>query len=324
MVTVYPAQIDNNSTLPVVTDNLTPVTGSVYNRLQEAVIRIEQELGVKPSGLYSTVKARLDALERIIAKLNLNLQFGGDLAAQDDPTIQHVVGIHGNTILYQPTISVGSSLRFNGTNWVQTNLYQDDILPPFYISITGPSMMEVNQTLIEPVFYATYNFEPPTSIYLTDSDGYSKTIDIVDRHEFNSDHTFQKLIFGDYVTFTLTATHHEVTKSVTHNVFWGQKTYWGVGPTGYTSAADIDGYLSGHITNVLASSFTLTAGIIEKIYFACRTAYGVPILSIDGVDGGFTLISNSIALTNDYGFLENYSLYESNDSNLGTTTITVR
>lgn len=62
----YPAQIDNSTTLPPVIDNFSAVTGSTYNKLREAVIAIEQELGIKPSGVYSTVKARLDALESIV------------------------------------------------------------------------------------------------------------------------------------------------------------------------------------------------------------------------------------------------------------------
>jgi len=323
MTTTYPAALDTNTTLPKVTDNLTPVSGSVYNRLQEAVIRVEYELGVKPSGTYSTVRARLDALEGILAKLNLNLQFGGDIEAQTDPTIQHVIGIRGETILNNLSKSVGGSLRWDGSYWNQVQLYMDDILPPFYVEMNGPPMQEVNQWLSYPTFYGTYNFEPPTSITLTDTEGHSQIIPIVDRALFYSDYEFQKTAFDGYVTFTLTAEHHQIEKSFDYTVYWGQKLFWGVGPAGYTTASDITTNLDGYVTNSIAYNFTATAGASEKIYFACRTAYGAATFYVGGFEGGFTLVSDTISITNDYGFTENYALYESDNLGLGTTTVTV-
>jgi hypothetical protein len=321
--TTYPAQIDTNSTLPKVIDNLTPVTGSVYNRLQEAVIAAEQELGVKPSGTYSTVRARLDALEGIIAKLNLNLQFGGDLEAQKDPTIQHVIGIHGNRILLNSDISTGAALRWDGYCWNQVQLYMDDILPPLFITLNGQSMREVNQYLSYPPFIGTYNYDPPDEIILSDSEGHSQIIDTPDRFNFNSDYEFQKTTFDGYVTFTLTASHHQSTKTSDFTIRWGQKLYWGVGPTGYSTASDIKNNLDGYVTNTIDAEFTVTAGLTDKIYFACRSGYGPATFTVGGFDGGFTLISDTISLTNDYGFTENYQLYESDNFDLGTTTVTV-
>jgi len=321
----YPAALDTEVTLPPVIDNSTPVTGIVHNNLRAATINIEYELGVKPSGLYNTVRARLDALEGILSRLNLNLQFGGDLEAQADPTTQHVIGINGNPILHNPavTIPVGSGLRWDGTYWNETNLYMDDILPPFLVEMNGPPMQEVNQELSFPVFYGTYNFEPPTSITLEDSDGNSQVIPIADRALFNSDYEFQKTTFNEYVAFTLTAGHHQVERSFDYYVYWGQKLYWGVGPAGYTTASDITSNLDGYVTNSIAANFTVNAGASEKIYFACRAAYGLATFYVGGFEGGFTLVSSTISLTNDYGYTENYSLYESDNLGLGSTIVTV-
>ena len=121
----YPAALDTETTLPSVIDNSTPVNGIVHNNLRAAVINIEYELGVKPSGqLYNTVRARLDALESILAKLNLNLKFGGDIEVQTDPTVQYVIGINGNPIVHNPavTIPTESALRWDGSYWIETNL----------------------------------------------------------------------------------------------------------------------------------------------------------------------------------------------------------
>lgn len=61
--TVYPCGIDSSDQLPIATDLVTPVKGEVVNRLREAIIAIQAELGIQPSGTFTTVRARLDALE---------------------------------------------------------------------------------------------------------------------------------------------------------------------------------------------------------------------------------------------------------------------
>lgn len=59
----YPNQIDTTTELPKATDNVTPVKAESFNRLRDAIIAIEVELGVQPSSTFSTIKDRLDAIE---------------------------------------------------------------------------------------------------------------------------------------------------------------------------------------------------------------------------------------------------------------------
>lgn len=64
---IYPDAIDGYSQLPLVVDTVTRVDAISVNRLRSAIINIERELGVLPSGSnYDTVKERLDALELIV------------------------------------------------------------------------------------------------------------------------------------------------------------------------------------------------------------------------------------------------------------------
>lgn len=63
---VYPFALDGTNQLPIVSDNITEVNAEVVNRHRSAIIAIEGELGIDPSGVYSTVRARLDALEALI------------------------------------------------------------------------------------------------------------------------------------------------------------------------------------------------------------------------------------------------------------------
>lgn len=66
----YPAQIDDPSSLPIVIDNVTPFSAEIVNRLRDAIIAIENELGTNPAGNAGTVKAKLDSLSNIINNLN--------------------------------------------------------------------------------------------------------------------------------------------------------------------------------------------------------------------------------------------------------------
>lgn len=65
--TKYPLGIDTSTELPKATDLVTAVNGESVNRLREAILAIENELGIQPSGTNSTVRARLDYLENTSA-----------------------------------------------------------------------------------------------------------------------------------------------------------------------------------------------------------------------------------------------------------------
>lgn len=67
--TIYPNGIDSSNQLPISTDDVTPVKAEVVNRHREAIIAIESELGIQPSGTYTTVRARLDAIDALIATI---------------------------------------------------------------------------------------------------------------------------------------------------------------------------------------------------------------------------------------------------------------
>lgn len=77
MSSLYPAVIDSSLNLPTVQDNFTDVRGSTVNRLRDAIVNIETELGVKPSGVNGTVRGRLDTLELLVGAA---VPFSGDLS----------------------------------------------------------------------------------------------------------------------------------------------------------------------------------------------------------------------------------------------------
>jgi hypothetical protein len=130
---VYPAQIDNAITLPVVIDLVTPVTGSVVNILRTAIIQIEMTLGVQPASTYGTVRARLDALE--VGEVF----FAGDLSGSSSS--QTVIGLQ-NIPISTTHPSTNQVLQYNGTTWGPTSLL------PGFIAGGDLSGTSINQTVI--------------------------------------------------------------------------------------------------------------------------------------------------------------------------------
>ena len=146
MATIYPAQIDLSITLPLVIDNVTIYNATVINRLQAAIIAVETELGVKPSGTYSTVRARLDAMQ---AEINSGgpsggaVQLGGDLGGMNNAP--RVIGFQGIPVSTTMPL-LGQTWVFEGVSWVPgTNFYAQNITTTGQIT-SGPMLSTTDTT----------------------------------------------------------------------------------------------------------------------------------------------------------------------------------
>ena len=69
MDSIYPDAIDGYSQLPLIVDGVTTIDASNINAIRSAIVNIENELGIVPSGSHSNVKTRLDDIDIIIASL---------------------------------------------------------------------------------------------------------------------------------------------------------------------------------------------------------------------------------------------------------------
>jgi hypothetical protein len=115
-MTTYPAQIDTTASLPTAVDLQTPVTGDTVNRLRDAIISIEAELGTQPAGTFGTVRGRLDFLESLVVSDVVTI--AGDLGGiPSDPL---VIGLQGRPI--SPAApNAGQALTWNGIVWAPAN-----------------------------------------------------------------------------------------------------------------------------------------------------------------------------------------------------------
>jgi hypothetical protein len=114
--TKYPNQIDDSTSVVIAQDNVTQVKAEIVNRLRDALLAVENELGTNPSSTYSSVKDRLDALETTLAQfkeIELEQDLGGTIQAP------FVVGWQGRP-LSDSVPTFGNVYVWAGNEWSPT------------------------------------------------------------------------------------------------------------------------------------------------------------------------------------------------------------
>lgn len=189
-------------------------------------------------------------------------------------------------------------------------------------SFVPPGTKEVGDTLNNPSFTATYS-EPPTTASVIDNQGGLAQNVIATPNAFAYLASYTKTVNNTAVNFTLTASNGVSSDSKTTSVYWMPRAFWGVGPDGLSTEADIEGLANSALASGKSRIITLSPGVGEHIYYAYPASYGEAEFFVDGWPGGFDLISATISVTNGFGVTQNYRLYRSTNANLGTTTVQI-
>lgn len=342
----YPGQIDDSQSLPPALNTIAPVAGSVFNQLRAAVLALENELGTKPSGIYSSVKGRVEYLENIVGNLDI-IELKGDLGGSlDNPKVIKLQGQPVSNV--QPTFGdllfwdgvtwkpakisnvlpaateAGQVLIWDGYNFIMQKLTEDSILPSFNFNITSGTkeILSLGESWIQGfnISLTTY----PESAILTDSmDGVAKNVlpEIISSSGTfcESDIQYEKTEFNSNVVYTITSTKGIITKSVTNTLTWGQPVYCGIGLIdNYIGSAEdfIKNLDYKVVTTNKEHTFTLDTSFNQKAYFACRSAYGNINFIVNNLQGGFNKILTIPDFDNGFGFTESYDLYESENAGL--------
>jgi hypothetical protein len=125
------------------------------------------------------------------------------------------------------------------------------------------------------------------------------------------------------VTFTIGATSTEGEyDEATDTIVFRQNNYWGVSSNGALDGTGLIGLGSSALSTSRSRSFSVTAGSGEYIYYAYPTSYGLATFTVGGFAGGFSLLG-TYSHTNANSFVENYYIYRSDNTNLGSTTVVV-
>lgn len=200
---------------------------------------------------------------------------------------------------------------------------QSMIAPNFACVIAGGGVLEVGHGVVHPAFTASYVGGSVASAILTDTDGNTPQNVTSTPTSFSSVNTYVKTVNNDGVTFTLscTATDSETDTSQVSYV-WQPLVFWGVAAAGTYNEAFIEALTNSALAGSRSRSFTLNPGATEYIFYGFPTSYGTPTFTVGGFSGGFSLAATA-NVVNGYGVTENYSLYKSDNPNLGSTTVVV-
>jgi len=82
--TIYPTGIDGFTQLPLVSDGTSPIRADDINLVRDAIVAVETELGINPSGTFGTTKDRLEAIDTLIGALTGTEQLSADQVTIED------------------------------------------------------------------------------------------------------------------------------------------------------------------------------------------------------------------------------------------------
>lgn len=98
--------------------------------------------------------------------------------------------------------------------------------------------------------------------------------------------------------------------------------YYGTAKMPGTVDATFIKSLHKNLQNSKNKTFNVSCGENVFIWYALPTRYGTPTFNVGGFDGGFQKVAD-IEFKNSSGYSEPYIVYKSDNSNLGTKTVTV-
>jgi hypothetical protein len=182
--------------------------------------------------------------------------------------------------------------------------------------------LEIGASAVSPAFTAAHN-RTPTSLVLTNNDnGESKNV-VATPTSFTSSQTYTKTANNASVTFTLTGSDGLTGDVRTASITWRPRVYHGIGAAGGNSEAFIEALASSALQSSRTTSYTDNATGSNLLYWAAPASYGTPTFTVGGFVGGFSLVSNTISVTNANGVTQNYQLWVSDVSGLGSTSVVV-
>lgn len=220
-----------------------------------------------------------------------------------------------NTITFRNNIKYGSS---TATTWDSTsvNAFAGTILSSTYTGSIGSCTSGVNDYVVfaHPSSYTSIHatgflfngvacpFQSASTVTVTNSAGFYENYKV-----YRS--TNKNLGTSTLVTST--------SSNIIDPIYYGVSTK----TSGYTEA-DIEGLATSVISNSKGRTIVVTAGAGQYIMYALPTRLGTVIYTVGGFEGGFET-PETVSVTNVNGYTENYYIYRSTNSGLGTTTVVI-
>lgn len=193
-------------------------------------------------------------------------------------------------------------------------LYVSPVVSTLTASPNG-STFEIGATISSPITFSWTTNKTITSQSLTDCTISNTTLRTVQ-------YTGANITANKTFTLTISDGKNSANKSITYT--FQHKRYWGVStlPGTYNSAFIKSLTSSEFSTTKAKSSFNVTTGTGQYIFYCFPATWGTPVFNVGGFKGGFEKIS-TIDFTNASGNVTSFDIWKSENSNLGTQSIIV-
>ena len=211
----------------------------------------------------------------------------------------------------------------NNINW--RKIKASDITPDFALtsfSCSTPTL-EVGYSVSSFIFNYSSN-ETSASASISDN-FYNLSTVVSTTSPITYNRSFSRNTVGSY-SFALTVHNSSnSSSSLSISVTWLIRRYYG-SQTKWNRISDLQTFVKALNQTDLASNKNLTyntnCGTGQNIYYVIPASFGTVSFWVNGFQGGFSKIS-SINITNQYGITSLYDIYESDNSNLGDTTVNI-
>jgi hypothetical protein len=228
----------------------------------------------------------------------------------------------GSSSLPDPLNKSGQALFSDGSVYVLRSLKASDIKPDFAATFScSVSTVEIGTTVVTPGLSMTYN-EVPLAARYQDSDNNSwSDLNPPTTTYTASPYTFTKTTQAS-VSFILEVTAPDATVITRGTgINWRPRRHWGTS-VGFDQTTILA--LSGSdLQSGKGVSFTVNATGGNRITYAFITGSGVPVFSVGGFVGGFHQVATNQPITNSLGATANYDIWQSDNIDLGSTTVVV-
>ena len=232
----------------------------------------------------------------------------------------------GGGLQVEGTPTINQTIIFDGTNpvWADQGTTFDFLIDTFTDGFAAS--IEIGNGVWKAIgelnFQATYLRGPATSGAVTKS-GWSSPLDLT--NDFQGPTPNAEAVnypsVGGTVVFSLNAAGAAGSDSASITHTFNNRRFWGVSnkSSGFTES-DIEGFASNELSNSKAKSFTVIPGSGEYIVFAYPKRLGTATFTIGGFEGGFNP-PETVSVTNDSGYTEEYYVYSSVQPNLGSSNV---
>jgi hypothetical protein len=215
-------------------------------------------------------------------------------------------------------------LKYNGSLWVATGAATSFAFSIASFSNGLSSTIEIGTGAYRSTgtitFTASYNNGPPIGSTITLS-GWSA---LAMSTPFTSTKNIVNLDYpsvGGTRVFTLTSQKGGTTATSNITNTFVNRRWWGVSTvSGSYSEANVESLANFDLSNSKANTFTLSPTTGEYIIYAYPTRLGTATFTVGGFEGGFNS-PETVSITNGFGFTENFYVYRSINTNLGSTTV---